>query len=303
VNSMQKGSNIAAIATLVIIVLGVILPLSLIGVSIAQEAASVYDRIQSGDLDLVGFFQQFFDALPPWAEDFMQRIGLTSLAEAQEKLASSLIKGSPILASGALDISQSAMSFILNLCVMLYLLFFLLRDEDALVSKIKDAIPLYLEQKDALFRKFAIVIRATVKGDFLVALLQGALGGLIFWILGVNAPLLWAASMAVLSLVPAFGSALVWGPVAVYFLVIGATWKGIILFLYGAFVIGLADNVIRPILVGQDTKMPNYVVLISTLGGIEMFGLKGLVFGPVIAAMFIAVWDIYFATRLRTNRP
>ena len=109
--------------------------------------------------------------------------------------------------------------------------------------------------------------------------------------------------MAVLSLVPAFGSALVWGPVAVYFLVIGATWKGIILFLYGAFAIGLADNVIRPILVGQDTKMPNYVVLISTLGGIEMFGLKGLVFGPVIAAMFIAVWDIYLATRPRTNRP
>jgi predicted PurR-regulated permease PerM len=107
--------------------------------------------------------------------------------------------------------------------------------------------------------------------------------------------------MAILSLVPAIGAALVWAPVAIYFLATGAMWQGIVLILYGAFVIGLADNVLRPILVGKDTKMPDYVVLISTLGGLEMFGPNGFVMGPVIAATFIAVWDIYSLSRQGTE--
>lgn len=296
-NSLQQRRNLAAIATLTIIVLVVILPLALLAASMGQEASGVYDRLQSGDLDLVSVFRQVFDALPAWAADLLKHFGLTSLGEAQSKLSAALIEGSQFLATKALNIGQGAVSFVVNLCVMLYLLFFLLRDEEALARQIRDAIPLRIEQKEALFRKFAIVIRATVKGDLLVALLQGALGGLIFWFLGVSAPLLWAASMAFLSLVPAIGAALVWGPVAIYFLATDATWQGIVLIIYGAFVIGLADNVLRPILVGKDTKMPNFVVLISTLGGIEMFGLNGFVIGPVIAAMFIAAWDIYSVTR------
>ena len=298
--SMQQRRNLAALATVLIIVLLVILPLTLIAASLVQEASGVYERIQSGDLDLVRLFRQVFDALPSWVTNLMRRFGLTSLGAAQERLSTGLMKGSQFFAAQALNIGQSALGFIVNLFVMLYLLFFLLRDEDALAHRIKDAIPLRDAQKGALFRKFAIVIRATVKGDLLVALLQGALGGLIFWLLGISAPLLWAVSMAILSLVPAIGAGLVWAPVAIYLLATDAMWQGIVLIIYGAFVIGLADNVLRPVLVGKDTKMPNYVVLTSTLGGIEMFGLNGFVIGPMIAAMFIAAWDIYSPSRQGT---
>ncbi len=107
--------------------------------------------------------------------------------------------------------------------------------------------------------------------------------------------------MAFLSLLPAVGAALVWLPVAVYFLVTGATWQGIVLVAYGVLVIGLIDNVLRPLLVGKDARMPDYVVLISTQGGIAIFGLSGFVIGPVIAAMFIAVWDIFSASRPATR--
>jgi predicted PurR-regulated permease PerM len=103
--------------------------------------------------------------------------------------------------------------------------------------------------------------------------------------------------MAFLSLLPAIGAGLVWIPVAIYLLATGAVWQGVLLIAYGVLVIGLVDNVLRPILVGQDTKLPDYVVLISTLGGISAFGLNGFVIGPVIAAMFIAVWDIFSASR------
>lgn len=120
---------------------------------------------------------------------------------------------------------------------------------------------------------------------------------MIFSFLGISAPLLWAVLMAFLSLLPAIGAALVWCPVAIYFLAIGTTWQGVVLILFGALVIGLVDNVLRPILVGKDTKMPNYVVLISTLGGIATFGLNGFVIGPMIAAMFISAWDIFYESR------
>ena len=108
---------------------------------------------------------------------------------------------------------------------------------------------------------------------------------------------LWAVVMAFLSLLPAVGSALIWLPVAIYFLVTGAIWQGVFLIAFSVLVIGLVDNILRPILVGKDTKMPDYVVLISTLGGMAIFGLNGFVIGPVVAAMFIAVWDIVASSR------
>jgi predicted PurR-regulated permease PerM len=126
---------------------------------------------------------------------------------------------------------------------------------------------------------------------------QGALGGLIFWLLGIHAALLWAVLMAAVSLLPAVGTALIWLPVAVYLLASGSVSKGIVLVAYGVVVIGLVDNVLRPVLVGKDTKLPDYVILVSTLGGIAIFGFNGLVIGPVIAAMFMAAWDIFAASR------
>ena len=191
----------------------------------------------------------------------------------------------------------STVDFVVSLFVMLYLLFFLLRDGDALAKRIKDAVPLRADQKHALFGKFATVIRATVKGDILVAVLQGTLGGIIFWVLGIYAPVLWAVVMAFLSLLPAVGTASVWLPVAIYLLATGSVWQGVVLIGYGMLVISLVDNFLRPFLVGRDTKMPDYVVLTSTLGGIAIFGLNGFIIGPVIAAMFIAVWEIFSASR------
>jgi predicted PurR-regulated permease PerM len=180
-------------------------------------------------------------------------------------------------------------------------LFFLLRDGEDLARRIRTAVPLHTNQKHQLFNRFTTVIRATVKGNVVVALAQGALGGLAFWVLGVHAPVLWGVVMTFLSLLPAIGSALVWVPVAIYFLLTGAIWQGISLIAFGVFVIGLVDNILRQILVGKDTKIPDYVVLIATLGGMAIFGINGFVIGPVIAAMFMAVWDI-IASANQTRR-
>jgi predicted PurR-regulated permease PerM len=297
VRSMRQRRNLAALTTLAIIVVMVILPLTLVAVSLLQEAAGVYARMQSGEWSIGRYFQQVYAALPGWATGVLESFELTSLGAVQERLSAGLMRASQFLAAQAINLGQNAFDFLVSLFVMVYLLFFLLRDGDELARRIKAAIPLRPEHQRALLDKFTIVIRATVKGNVAVALLQGALGGLIFWILGIHAALLWALLMAVLSLLPAVGSGLVWLPVAIYLLATGAVWQGILLIAYGVLVIGLVDNVVRPILVGQDTKMPDYVVLVSTLGGIAVFGINGFVIGPVIAAMFIAAWDIFSASR------
>jgi predicted PurR-regulated permease PerM len=297
--SMRQKRTLAALATVIIILMIVILPLTLIAALLVQEGFNVYEKIQSGELNIVRYFQQAFGALPEWVTNLLDRFGLTNLGLMQERLSASLLKGSQFLAAQALNIGQNTFDLIVNLFIVLYLLFFLLRDGDVLAKRIRDAIPLRAEQQRDLFNSFTTVIRATVKGNVVVAVVQGALGGLIFWFLGVHAPVLWAVLMTILSLLPAVGSGLVWLPVAIYFLVTGAIWQGAVLIAYGALVIGLVDNVLRPVLVGKDTKMPDYVVLISTLGGLAIFGLNGFVMGPVIAAMFMAAWDIFSASRAR----
>ena len=295
--SMRGRPNLAAAVTVLIVIAMVILPLATIAASLVQEASNLHAKVQSGEYDFARFIQRVFEALPGWALGLLDRFNMTNLTAVRETLASGLMKSGQVLAPQALSIGVNTFDFMVGLGIMLYLLFFLLRDGAALADRIKVAIPLRADQKAALFSRFADVVRATVKGGILVAIVQGALGGLAFWFLGIHAPLLWAVLMTFVSLLPAIGAGLVWLPVAAYLLASGAIWQGIGLIAYGVFVIGLVDNILRPFLVGKDTKLPDYVVLISTLGGIEVFGLNGFVIGPLIAALFMVSWEIFSATR------
>lgn len=289
--------NLAATATLILVLLIVVLPLTLLTLSLAREGAHVYEKIQSGDVDIGGQFQKIFDSMPGWVTDWLNRFGLTSFSDLKVKLAEGISKASKVVVLQAINVGQSTFTFLLNLFVMLYMLFFLFRDGDSLLREIRRAMPLRPETTDALIDRFDIVVRATVKGNMIVALIQGGLGGVIFWILGIQGPVLWGAIMALLSLLPAVGPALIWLPVAIYLIATGGVARGIILIVFGAFVIGLIDNLVRPMLVGKDTKMPDYLILVSTLGGIAVFGINGFVIGPLIAAMFISAWEIYTASR------
>jgi predicted PurR-regulated permease PerM len=176
---------------------------------------------------------------------------------------------------------------------MLYMVFFLLRDGGEIGRRVRRALPLDEAHKNLLLAKFTTVVRATVKGNIAVALVQGALGGFIFSVVGIQGVVLWGALMAFLSLLPAIGASIVWVPAALYFLATGELGKCAILVVFCVGVIGLVDNLLRPILVGKDTKMPDWVVLISTLGGMALFGINGFVIGPLVAALFMASWDIF----------
>jgi predicted PurR-regulated permease PerM len=287
----------AALLTLLVVLLIVVLPLALVAAALAREATGVYQQLQSGELNATRYFRDAFDALPSWVTAWLDRFGLVDFNTLQRRLTEALSRGSQFIAKQALGLGQITVGFIVDLFITLYLAFFLIRDGGGLAKALRNAVPLATAHRRELEQKFTVVIRATVKGNLLIAALQGLLGGLSFWFLGVQGALLWAVVMAFLSLLPAVGAALVWVPVALYFLFTGALWQGAALIAWGVLVIGLVDNLLRPILVGRDTRLPDYMVLMTTLGGMVVFGINGFVLGPVIAAMFIAVWHIYGVTR------
>lgn len=291
----------AALLTLLIVLVIVILPLALITASLSREAALVYQGLQSGAFNPARYFSGVFDALPEWATALLRRFGMGDFDTLQRRLVAMLAQGSQFIATQALSIGQLTFEFVVSFFITLYLAFFLIRDGDSVAHGLRRALPLAPQHKQELIKKFTTVIRATVKGNLLVAAVQGGLGGLAFWYLGVSGALLWAVLMTFLSLLPAIGAGLVWLPVAGYFLMTGAIWQGTALIAYGVLVIGLVDNLLRPILVGKDTRMPDYVVMITTLGGMAVFGINGFVLGPAIAAMFIAVWHIYVTTRFNAT--
>lgn len=283
--------NVIALLTLLICMIIVVIPVLGLVTSLVAEGLSVYQKIQEGELrpgEYIDRVNQSFPAI----EAFFARFGM-DFAEIRDRVASIFVGGSQFLAKQAIGVGQNTFQFFLGLSLMVYLAFFLIRDGSKLVDLLIRALPLGDERERLLFAKFAEVTRATVKGNLLIAIIQGALGGLIFWLLNIKGALLWGVVMAIVSLIPAVGAALVWIPAAVYLAATGEIASAVILTAYGTVVIGLSDNLLRPILVGRDTRLPDYIVLLSTLGGIVMFGVNGFVMGPLVAALFMSFWGIF----------
>lgn len=289
--------NLTSLCTLMICLVIAILPVIVISALLVQEGTMLYKNVETGQLDIAGYLAEFKDLLPHSVQALLDRLGMGDLEGLRDKIAKGAMQGSQYLATQAFSFGQGTFDFVVSVFIMLYLLYFFLRDGQELVRKIRTAFPLGEQQKRRLQLKFTRVVRATVKGNVVVAVTQGALGGFIFWVLDIPSALLWAVIMAFLSLLPAVGAGIVWAPVAIYFLLSGMIWQGVVLGLFGVFVIGLVDNVLRPILVGKDTKMPDYLILISTLGGMSVFGLNGFVIGPLVAALFMSSWGCSAAPR------
>ncbi|WP_343552066.1 AI-2E family transporter [Pantoea sp.] len=289
---MGDRNGLASFATLLIICLIVFTPLALITSSMVVEVNTVYTKLQSNSAQFPAVFADLLQHLPSWAQQYLADNHLNNAQEIQQKLSGFALKGGQYLAGSAFLIGKGTFTFTVGFGVMLYLLFFLLKDGAWLVNLMLEALPLSTYVKHHLMMKFAAVSRATVKGTVVVAVVQGILGGIAFWITGIDGSLLWGTLMAFLSLIPAVGSAIVWVPATIFFFATSAIWKALFLIGFFVVVVGLVDNILRPLLVGKDTKMPDYLILISTLGGMEVYGINGFVIGPLIAALFIACWNL-----------
>ena len=284
--------NIAAALTLLVITVAVVIPAMILASVVVDQAAGVYQQMRGGQIDFATYFKQMHDALPGRLQQWLDSAGLSSLERAQARVTATLSNSASTLTRQALSIGANAAAFLLAFGVGLYVTFFLLRDGEQIGTAVVRALPLEHSVATRLAEKFVAVVRATIKGSGVVALVQGALGAVTFWIVGLPAALLWGVLMAVAALLLAVGPAIIWGPVAAYLLATGAVWQAAVVIGSGVFVIGLADNVLRPMLVGRDTGLPDWLVLVTTLGGIDLLGLSGIVVGPVVGALFLTGWAI-----------
>ncbi|MGX5913990.1 AI-2E family transporter [Aliidiomarina sp. Khilg15.8] len=293
--------TIAAALTLTCSILIVMVPVALVLVEIVREATSLYQAFEDGDLDPSSIYRSIEENVP-FLPDLLSRMGVNT-SNLGERLGGAVSSSSQYIAEEAFKFGRGTTNLIISLGVMLYLAFFLLRDGDYIARTLRKALPMQKDRTAKLATRFIKVTRATVKGTIIVAAVEGVLGGLLFAVLGIPAAVLWGVVMGLLSLIPALGSILVWGPAAFYLFSTGDIVQGIIMLVFGGIVVGPVDNILRPYLVGRDIRLPDYVILLSILGGIVMFGVNGLVVGPILAALFFTFWQIFIQDFDKEEKP
>ncbi len=284
---------LAAVATILVLLLGVALPLAGFLTIVASEAVQVsqgagdWFQQQAGRLDdlrslveRVPFAGRLLPESGDLAEQFREVAGRTGTALMGQVAAA----------------TRGTLSFFLQLFILLYAMFFFLLDGPDILRKILYYIPLDPAEEEALLERFVSVTRATLKGSLFIGAIQGGLAGLAFWVAGVPGPAFWGTVMVVLSVIPAIGAAFVWIPAVAYLFLVGKVAAGVGLLVWCTLVVSTVDNFLRPRLVGRDARMSDLLILLSTLGGIFVFGAVGFIVGPIIAALFVSIWHIYGET-------
>jgi len=283
----KKG--LSSILTCFFIALLIIIPALVVLALAANEVQSAITRL-AGDTGIFGRIVSFSDRLAeiPFfkAIDFERLVNQDSILS----ISKSFSQGFLLVLQGAYT---GILRFVFVMFIMFFSLFYMFIDGEKLFEKIMRLIPLKREYEKQLVDSLDSMVRATIKGTILMAILQGIVGSILFWATGVSSPLFFGILVAVSSVIPSIGSGLVWMPVGVAMILLGHPTAGIVVLLTGFLVISTMDNVLRPKLVGNDTEMHPLLILFSTLGGITFFGIAGFIIGPVVASLLISLWDIY----------
>jgi predicted PurR-regulated permease PerM len=283
--------TLAAILTEFLAVTVIVAPLSIFLGILVNEARQVTETVVPLVQKELAEPRDLDSLLPTWLP-LRERI-LQSRVQITEKIGESASKAGGYLVKTLSAATQGTANFLLDLFIMLYAMFFFLLQGRAIVDVVLRSIPMARADQELLLERGVSVTRAMIKGTLVIGALQGGLAGLAFLVVGIEGPVFWATVMAVASLIPGIGVALVWVPAVIYLFVIGHTASAIGLAVWCAAVVGSVDNLLRPRLVGHDTKMPDLLILLSTLGGLGFFGPIGFIVGPIVAALFMTVLGLY----------
>jgi len=284
----------SALATVALVLLCFIIPALIIALMIAGELSTIArSPLLTDPHALTAQADQLFRRLPSWAADWLAGKGVSDGGDLGRYAVTQIQANLQAISRSALSIGQSLVGLFLSILLTLYLLYFFLINGRGMVRQFWAVVPLAPPTKRHLAERIASIVRSTVKGTVLVALLQGTIGGIVFAVLGLPSPLIWGTVMAFATLLPVIGTGLVWVPTAIFLLATGQVWQGIALVFCGLVIIGGADNIARPMIVGRETGLPDWLVLISTLGGVGLFGFHGVILGPLVAGVSIALWELY----------
>lgn len=281
---------LASIITLLLIIFIVLIPFSILLGIITGQAINIGQSVkpwiqkQISEPNVYSSYIEtvpFIDHVEPYKELILQKAG-----ELVGMISNFFINSISSVAIGTVN-------FIFTVFIFLYTMFYFLMEGDKLLEKILYYLPLENHDEQRILEKFTSVAMATIKGTVIIGIIQGGLAGIAFAVVGINSAVFWGTIMTVLSIIPAIGSGLIWFPASVVLLLGGSYIKAVCLIIFCGILVGSLDNILRPRLVGRDIMMHDLMILFGTLGGLAMFGILGFIIGPIVAALFTTLWEIY----------
>ena len=290
IKSKIKYANLSSLITIVIILVIIIIPVALISSLILKESLDIYTSLSNNQGPIVSTVKNVIDWIQNNAITDKLNIDEQQVTAKLTEVAKTI---TDIIFTAAKNLTQNSLTFLIMFVIMIYALFFFLKDGGRILKKLAHISPLGDEHEVIMYKKFTSTVRAVLKGTLIVGAIQGFLGGVLFYITGIEGALVLGIIMMMFSIVPGFGSYVVWLPAAITMFILGNIWQGILIVIVGALVISTIDNFLRPILVGKDTQMHPLLILFSTLGGLILFGVSGFIIGPIIVALLLSLWEMY----------
>lgn len=290
---VTKNTSLASLLACLTIALFLIIPMAIIGAALANELLNVYQWAEGYISDISARAHRSPLFIFPYLERYLGRYIDISGIDLHSIFAGSIKDIASFAGQGLTGFIKSFAGFVFNLFLAFFTMYFLFKECDNLLGLVKDLLPISEADKERVLDKNRDVISSTIYGGVLVGVIQGVLGGAAFWFLGLSAPILWAFTMFLFSFLPSIGTATVWIPAAIYFFIIGAYVKGIVLVIWGALVISLIDNLMRPIIVSGRTNLHPLLLFFSILGAVNVFGFIGIIAGPLILSIGQATIEIY----------
>ena len=286
-----KRPALSALLSCVLVILTILVPVALVTIAVLREFSGAAQSLQSNLAVLLDPNSPLTGRLLGWLGRFVDVEQLRSPGQLLEWL-----KGrSGAIAGQTLGFLGGAAGILVQMFFVVFTMYYMFRDGDRIFGAIRDALPLEKKQAEAILERTRDVVGASVYGLFSIAIIQGVLGGLAFWVLGLPSAIVWCVVMIFMSLIPMLGAFVVWVPAAIYLFATGHYLKGIFLVLWGSLVIGMIDNFLRPKLVGDRTKLHELLIFFAVLGGLQVFGILGIVLGPVVLAITLALVDVFRA--------
>lgn len=290
-NRRIKRPSLSALLSCLLVILTIVVPVVLLTIAVLTELSGAMQSLQSTLAFLLDPNSPFTGRLLRWISQYVDIEQLRS----EQYLLERLKGASGTIAGHTLGVIGGVAGTIVQMFFVIFTMYYLFRDGEKIFTALRDALPLDREQATAIMARTRDVIGASVYGVIAIAIVQGALGGLAFWVLRVPSAIVWGVAMTFLSMIPMLGAFLVWVPAAIYLALAGHPVKAVLLVLWGTLVIGMVDNFLRPKLVGGRTKLHELLIFFAVLGGLQVFGVLGIVLGPVVLAITLALVDVFRA--------
>lgn len=290
---INRRLNRATLSTAIIILVFaviILLPLGIVASLTFNESVQLYGKLNPNAQNIDSGFQHMLNVI---ANNPLTKLFNVNEAFLSDKAAQVVRSIMNYILTHLTDLTQNTLAFLVQFAIMIYTLFYFVRDGDKFLKTAMRILPLGMGRERFLYDRFFVTARSTLKVTLIIGGIQGMLGGIIFYITNIEGALIWGLLMILMAIVPVVGCTIIWGPAGILMLITGHIWEGVLILAFGGVVISMIDNFLRPILIGKDVEMHPLMIFLSTLGGIVLFGFSGFVIGPIIASLLIAIWDMF----------